>query len=304
MHFVRRLFTTIFPVLAILALWTLPVQAASIRVVTTTPKAKTPICVIHSNPSIVESGFGVATESSIADIITVECQPKFSQQTVTIDATQLFNQCQGRLRWTVPFPRVLTANIPQFTVTLDNDGNATAALFGGPSCASGKAQILASLNAPPFTTASTTFTVLPPRNTKHGVTANPSTEVEDAVFSSVATVIQVEFPSVQAGKIVTIKSNELFGRCPFVPGAIVPPAASSLAWVGPNVVNPNVAAVIPTRVNTPFANVRLDNNGNAFVVVLGANCASGTSTITAELATVPYTTFVGHFTVNSPRPTV
>jgi hypothetical protein len=234
---------------------------------------------------MVETGF-LLTESSIADVIQVECRPIFSQNTVTIDVSQLFNQCQGRLFAFLPFaPVPVPLVIPQIVVTLDNDGNATAVVFGGPSCAPATARIFASLNAPPFPTVSTTFTVLPPNNTPPGVTASPRSEVEDAVFSSVATVVQVEFPSSQAEKFVTLKSDELFARC-----------AGGLAWFGPE------GALLAVG---PEAVVQLDNNGNAFAVVVGPlSCASGPSTITAELHTVPYTTFASTFTVLSPRPTV
>src|SRR5581483_2985354 len=246
----------------------------------------TPLCVIHSNHSQVESGLSPLQESSIADIIIVECRPVYSQQTVTIDATQLFYQCHRKLLWFAPSLTAAGAG-PQFTVTLDNDGNATAVVFGGSSCAAATAVIFASLNAPPFPTASTTFTILPPQNTKPGVIASPRREVEDAVFSSVATVIQVEFPSTQAERFVTIRSNGLFARC----------APSSLFWFGPE--------GIPLGTGISSVTVQLDNNGNAFVLVIGAlSCASGSSTITADLHTVPYTTFSTTFTIRSPRPTV
>jgi hypothetical protein len=170
-------------------------------------------------------------------------------------------------------------------VQLDNDGNAIAELWGGPSCAPSTDRISASLNAPPFTTVATSFTMLPPANTKPGVTANPKSIVEDSVYSAAATVIQVEFPSVYAEKFVTIKSDELYTRC-----------ANTLGWVGPDAV---------PLASGPEATVQLDNNGNAFVVAIaGPSCASGTSTITADLTTVPYTTYVGHFTILSPRPTI
>jgi hypothetical protein len=249
------------------------------------PKPKPdPVCVIHSNPSMVEAGLGTAAESSLADIIQVECRPIYSQNTVTIDATQLSNACHGTLSWATP-PAAPSATGAQFTVTLDNEGNAIAVVWGGPSCAPSKDRISASLNAPPFVTPATTFVAIPPGNTRPGVTANPASEVEDSVFSSVATVIQVEFPSVQAEKSVTIKSDELNTRC-----------AATLSWFGPE------ETALTTGAETT---VQLDDNGNAFVVAIaGPSCASGLSTITADLTTAPYTTEVGHFTVQSPRSTV
>ncbi|HZO71819.1 MAG TPA: hypothetical protein VFB60_06415 [Ktedonobacteraceae bacterium] len=283
-HFVRKLVMACLP-LILLATWAMPAQAAS------APKAKAhqvpaPLCVINSNPSQVESGLGPVFESSIADVIQVECQPIFSQNTVTIDVTQLFHHCLSRLFFLLPAVGAVTALlVPQFVLTLDDDGNATAVIFGGPSCAAGASRIFASLNAPPFPTVSTTFTILPPQNTPTGVTANPRREVEDDIFSSVATVVQVEFPSTQAERFVTLKSDELFARC-----------AASLVWFGP--------LGVPIAIG-PEAVVQLDNNGNAFAVAVGLlSCASGTSTITADLTTVPYTTLSTNFTVLSPRPTV
>src|SRR2546430_13682114 len=62
-----------------------------------------------------------------------------SQQTVTISARQLYTACQQKLSWSAPFPLNFVEG-PTFTVTLDNDGNATAALWGGPSCAAGRSE--------------------------------------------------------------------------------------------------------------------------------------------------------------------
>lgn len=248
---------------------------------TPTPTPQKPVCKVSSNSSMVEMG-EFKTESSIADIVQVECNPIYSQNTVTISSPQLFNFCQGRLSWSSPFPYAPVEG-SSITVTLDNDGNATVAVWGGPSCAPHKARIFASLNAPPFTTVWTYFNIQTPRNTKPGVTANPSTEVEDNVYSSVATVIQVEFPSAEAGKSVNISSQTLLSAC-----------AGGLKWVGPD------EMVLGKNVNN--VDVHLDNNSNAFVVLLGgASCASGTYLIAADLTTAPFTTYYTKFTVKSPR---
>ena len=83
---------------------------------------------------------------------------------------------------------------PSFSVKLDGDGNATAVLWGGPSCAPGESLVSAHLEGPPYTTFTTDFMILPPAPSKPGVTAMPSSEIEDSVFSSVATIVEVEFP--------------------------------------------------------------------------------------------------------------
>ena len=50
-------------------------------------------------------------------------------------------------------------------MTLDNNGNAFAVIIAGPSCAAGTSTIVASLVTVPYTTFSTTFTILSPRPT-------------------------------------------------------------------------------------------------------------------------------------------
>lgn len=283
----KRRMRALFAVGAALVAWTAAVSpggaGADAQGSAATSKSGSTICVVHSNPSMVESG--LATEaSSVADIVLVECQPVYSEDTVTIDASQLNNACHGTLSWASP-PSAPSGSGAQFTVTLDDDGNATAALWGGPSCAAGTYRISASLNVPPFTTVKTSFTVIAPQNTTNGVFPAPKSEVEDATTSSVATVFEVEFPSVQAEKTVIIKSDELDSRC-----------GSSLKWYGPDEV------LLATG---PEATVTLDDNGNAFAVLIaGPSCASGTSSVTADLTTAPYTTHRTYFTILSPRSTV
>ena len=49
--------------------------------------------------------------------------------------------------------------------------------------------------------------------------------------------------------------------------------------------------------------VTLDNDGNAFVVLIGANsCASGSSLIEASLENAPYTTYTTSSRSNRPVP--
>lgn len=248
----------------------------------------TPTCVVHSNQSQVETGLG-AQQSSISDIIIVECKPVFSEQTVEILTPQLNNACHGTLSWFSP--TATGGNAPgtgtgeTFTVTLDNDGNATAAVWGGPSCAASKDLIEANLDTAPFTTATTTFTILPPRTTPPGVKATPSSEVEDSNTSSVATVFYAEFPSVFAERTVEFSDSQLSARC-----------SGGVTWVGADEVVLGTGKTVTTT---------LDNNGNAFVVALaGPSCASGSTLVTADLVGPPFTTYTTTFTVLSPRVTV
>lgn len=282
MHFVRKLVLVSFPIIAILAMWALPAQAAP-RHVAASPPPPTPTCLIRTPPPFVEAGFSAAQESSVAGVIVVECRPVHSQQRVTITADELNARCMGRLSWSTP-PPATTGTGQSFDVFLDNEGSAEASFWGGPSCASGTSLICAHLDAPPFTTVCRNFTIAPPRNTPPGVKAIPSTAVEDATNSSVETVIYVEFPSVNAEQFVKINAQELFARC-----------AGGITWIGPD--------EVPFGTG-PSTFVQLDNNGNAFVTAeAGVSCASGPSTIEASLQIAPFTTYTTTFTILSPRPT-
>lgn len=284
MHFVRKLVLASFPIIAILAMWALPAQAAPRQVTAPHSGSTQPKCLIRTPPPFVEAGFG-ATESSVAGVIVVECRPVFSQDRVTITADELNARCHGALSWSTP-PPTSTGAGQSFDVFLDNEGGAEASFWGGPSCAAGTSLICAHLDAPPFTTVCANFTIRPPLNTPPGVKAIPSTAVEDSTFSSVETVIFVEFPSVDAEQLVKIDAQELFARC-----------AGGITWVGPD-------EMAGSPATGPFTFVTLDNNGNAFVVAeAGVSCASGPSTIEASLQIAPFTTFTTTFTILSPRPT-
>jgi hypothetical protein len=259
---------------------------AGAKAATQAPKHHTPACAVTSTPSMVEMGLGT-TASSIADVIQVSCAPVYGEDLVELNGQQLSDACQGTLSWYQPgfggsfLGAIGFSTGAQFAVTLDDDGNANVVVWGGPSCAASRDTIFASLEDPPYVTASTTFTVRPPQNTPHGVFATPMSLVEDSVYSAVATVISVEYPAVDAEQTVTIKSDELYYRC------------DELYWVGPD----------ETLVSDgDDATVTLDNNGNAFVVAIGdESCAAGVSTISSDLAIAPYTTYSTQFRILSPR---
>jgi hypothetical protein len=264
-------------------------QRSVASVSSTTPD---PTCVLHSLRRFREAGeFG--THSSVADVITVECEPEFAESTVTLTADELASRCAGGVTWatatgvTGGAPLFVTG--PSFDVTLDNDGEATAVLWGGPSCAAGTSIISAHLDVPPFATVHTTYTILAPGDTPEGVRARPPRQVEDSVTSSAATIVYAEFPSVFAERGITIRSNELNTRC-----------AGGVTWVGPAPMGglPTVLGTGPTTTTT------LDNNGNAFVVALaGPSCSPGTSSIEASLNIAPFTSYLGSFNILSPRVT-
>ena len=243
-------------------------------------------CIIHSLASLTEQGeFGES--SSVADVVEVECQPVYAEQNVRVSSAELYDRCAHGLTWSVPYPYEPEKG-PSFSMKLDNDGNATAVLWGGPSCAAGESLISAHLETAPYTTVTTGFTVLPPRPSTPGVSASPSTEVEDEVTSSVATIVQVEFPPVFAEQRVNIDAEQLYARCGVAP---------RLVWVG--------ADANKLGEGTSSVTVKLDNDGNAFVVALGGgSCAAGSSEIEASLEQAPYTTATTSFAIVPPEPTI
>jgi hypothetical protein len=294
MEYLFRRRTTALPVLAVLALLVSlvvgvgPGQAAALRASARASSAEgAPTCVIHSLPAFTAQGeFGGA--STVADIVEVECKPTIYGfgAPVKITASQLASRCAGKLEWIQPYPyQVVTGS--GIEVTLDADGNATVALRAGPGCTAGESLISAHQREVPYETFTTSFTVLPPADTRPGLFAMPKAQVEDANGSGVATIVEVEFPSVYAEKFVHIAAEELFSRCQTAPHLVwIPESGKALSGT------------------ETIDKVKLDNNGNAFVIVIGgASCASGTSIIEADLESSPFTTYTTTFTVESPQPT-
>jgi hypothetical protein len=247
-----------------------------------------PGCVINTLPSFLDQG-EFNKSSSIADVVEVECEPVYAEHTIRFSSQELFSRCQHHLVWSLPYPYEPVSG-SGFTVTLDNDGNATAVILGGPGCAAGESLISAHMEQAPFTTVTSAFTVLAPRPTLPlGVTASPKEEVENEDTSSVATIVQVKFLPVFAEAYVNINAEQLYSRCH------IPP---KLVWVGEG------GELLGQGVDT-INGVQLDNDGNAFVVLLGGgSCASGTSLIEASLEDAPYTTYTTTFTIVPPQPTL
>ncbi len=246
-----------------------------------------PICTVSASPnSFIESGLSPSA-SMVAFIITVECAPTFGEQFVEIYTPQLSNACQGpdQLTWYSAPYNGATGSGDNFRVRLDDDGNATAVVLGGPSCAASRDLIEADLTVAPYTTATTQVRIAPPVSTWPEVGAAPASEVEDATTSSVATIFYVEFRSVYAEHQVQISDAELYDRC-----------AGRIAWILPNTTSVGSGKSVTTT---------LDDNGNAFVVALaGPSCAPGRTLIQADLVGPPYTTLTNQFAVHSPRVTV
>jgi hypothetical protein len=251
--------------------------------------AKTPNCIITPAPStFVETGEG-ASASSVAFVLQVECKPVFSEQTVEINAQQLNQACHGTLSW---YSATATAGTAPgtgvgdtFNVVLDDDGNATAVVWGGPSCAATRDLITADLTVAPYTTAKTHVVIEAPVTTPISLHTYPAEEVEDATTSSVATIFYAEFPSVYAESAVQFTDAQLYNRC-----------RGGITWVGPDETILGYGKSVTTT---------LDNNGNAFVVALaGPSCASGKTLGQVDLTVPGYRTLTTNFTVLSPRVTV
>jgi hypothetical protein len=253
-----------------------------------------PACVIHSLPSFIAQGERESM-ATVADIVEVECNPYLygTGSKIRITADQLLSRCKGGLTWIVPNPFRKETNSRGVTVALDADGNATVALIAGPGCEAGESLVSAHMEQEPFETFTTSFTVLPPVTTPPGVFALPGTQVEDAASSAVAAIIQVEFAH-GAEKRVRIGSEELFARCRVQP---------KLRWF--QIVPGNEGAEVSEVSGvSEVTGVTLDNDGNAFVVVIGdSSCAEGPSLIEADLESKPFTTFTTTFTTQPPQPT-
>lgn len=244
----------------------------------------TPTCIVKGVPySFVEAGEGAAQHSSVAFIIEVSCQPVYGQSTVEINAHQLNNACHNTLTWAQP-PGVPTL-VPSdsFNVQLDDNGNANAVVWGGPSCAATTDLITADLTVPPYTTAITHVVIKPPADTTPGLKVYPSSLVEDSVTSSVAGIFYAEFPSYDSQQQVTFSDDQLYNQC-----------HGNIYWYG--------SEEVLLSAGTKSASTTLDNNGNAFVIAIGGpSCASGNTLGQVELNAAPYTTYTHGFTVLSPR---
>ncbi len=253
-------------------------------------------CVVHTLPNSFMDQGEFENASSVADIIEVECEEVYAEKYVRISANELYSRCDKHLYWRTPYDPNNTvvgnkdfSTGPSFSVELDNDGNATAIVLGGPSCAAGESLVSAHLESPPFTTVTTGFTVLPPRPTEPGVFATPASKVEGEVYSDVATIAQVEFPPVFAEEPVNVNWAQLYSRCKHSPHTEVIVFDDGYPYAYENLEE---------------TTLYLDNDGNAFAVLVGnSSCAAGTSMIEASLENAPYTTYTTDFTVEPPRPT-
>jgi hypothetical protein len=240
-------------------------------------------CELSTLAPFVDQGAGKEARS-VADIVDVSCESVYAGQKVRLSAIELYNRCEKKLAWSVPSPYAPPVRHDAFYVTLDEDATATAVFWAGPGCAPGESLIAAHLEAAPYATVTTTFTILPPQETEAGMTALPNSAVE-STNRSAATVLELEFPASDAGKYVSVTAPALQRRCG---------AGPKVVWVG-------AGARLLTAGKESVDKVQLDGNGNAFVAVLaGASCEPGESVILATLEEPPYTEYTTSFTLLPP----
>ena len=278
-----------------LALAATPALARSVhRKRTTTVPAES--CVVRTLPGSFVAAGDMYASASVADVVEVSCEPVYARAHVRVSANQLYNRCAQRLSWYPPYPSSSVTTGPGVSVQLDNDGNATVALIGGPSCAAGESLVSAHMEAAPYTTATTAFVVLAPQDGSTGIRISPEAKVEGETYGDVATIVQVAFAPAYAGQTVLLNASQLYSRCRLAP---------RLVWVtmgeepGPG----GSAAEPLLRPGIEEAAVRLDDDGNAFALLLGGgSCAAGSSLIEASLEKAPYTSFTSDFTIEPPVP--
>ncbi len=250
-------------------------------------------CVVNSLPAFVDQG-SEGEASSVADVIEVECEYTGKLQydgKVKISDVELFDRCGKHMSWS-PTNEFTPTDGAATEAKLDDDGNATVVLWAGPGCKPGESQVMVDEIEYPNETYMTPFAVLPPDETVEGVHAMPESKVEDDVSSSVATIIQVEYPGVAEAK-VAVNAEALFLRCKKEPRII---------WVG---ANEKEITREDGRLEGPTA-IETDDDGNAFVVVLGTkSCQPGRVDLEASLEeTESFNTLNGKFLIEAPRPTV
>jgi hypothetical protein len=243
-------------------------------------------CVVKSLPSFVLQG-EFTTHATVADVIEVGCDP-FTYGTgsrVAVTASQLVSRCGGEVDWYIPNPYRVVEDSSRVELTLDADGNATVALTAGTACQAGENLISVHQLEEPFETFTTSFSVLPPIDTPEGVTALPSSQVEDSASSAVATIIETEVPGASE-KFYRVGSEEMFARCRSFP---------HVHWILPSGEEREDVSEV--------TGLRLDNNGNGFVVLIGdSSCYPGASLIESDLESKPFKTLTTEFTILSPRP--
>jgi hypothetical protein len=246
-------------------------------------------CFIKSLPSFIAQGeFYYA--ATVGDVIEVSCDPYTYSQGAKVEviASQLFDRCNHYVSWYKPNEEgedeVTTGR--SVTLKLDVNGNANVGLIAGPKCMVGSSLISVDETEAPYETYTTAFEVLPAVNTTPGLTIEPNHQVQDQESSGVVTLAEAEFARASE-EHVRIGAGQLYDRCQKDDHLII--VKSNRGEYD------NVSELLNA--------IELDNNGNGFVLLMGADsCAEGSSLIEADLETSPFTTYESHFLVEAPRP--
>jgi hypothetical protein len=253
---------------------------------------------IDPNPLIETSS------SDIAVVILVETSPSLAGDTVDIMSSQFDAACsqftgiaQTGSSAAGSFNLVEETKPLLISLVLDDDGNASVALFGR-NCAPGSSIIEASLTVAPYYTALTTLVANPPVVTPPGVFGDPTTSgavtgggVETG-SSNVYAVFSVETDPVYAEQPVELSMNQLADRCFETNEWVVFPAGSL-----------SVTQTIPGGIVTSVETT-IDDDGNAVVIFAGSSCAAGPSVVTADVEAGTHPTYTTTFNVLPPQPTI
>ncbi|HMD56383.1 MAG TPA: hypothetical protein VKG82_02810 [Solirubrobacteraceae bacterium] len=284
--------------------------------------ATSPNCKIFSLPGLMRQG-ELANAGSVGDIVTVECNNAVypGGTPVEISDASLESRCLGfgtgfhGVIWYQPnsfrlsLPTSAIGN--SIKVELDGEGNATVALVAGPNCAVGTTTVTGKTEIGNGNTKvesfATEFAVETAKPLMAGASARPPKQVEDEGSSSVATLVQAEFPS--TGAKVRIAASDLFARCELAPGGFV---TAKVTWLRPNfnllpskllVWGPELQGGTATEAGGSEA-LKTDNDGNAFAIAVGSDsCKPGTTFFKLTEEKSPFSVEEPQFTILKPEPT-
>jgi outer membrane murein-binding lipoprotein Lpp len=129
------------------------------------PPVTTPPGLTAMEPGGSSSQVEDSFSSGVATIVEAEFE-NGSEKTVRIGSEELYSRCRiaPHLRW-IGIGREETDGPEVTRVPLDNDGNGFVIAIGDASCAPGASLIEGDLEAKPFTTFTTPFTIEAPRPT-------------------------------------------------------------------------------------------------------------------------------------------
>jgi hypothetical protein len=295
----RRKFTVGLTVLASSML--LLVGNASANVRSQVPEELSGTCVIHSLGGLPRQG-EFKSVGSVGDIIEIECNPAeiIAGSKVEIEDSQLFNRCGGKITWVDPneyaTDKIKVATGRSINVEVDGEGNANVALVAGPNCSIGGTVVSAHTESNKMIVSfSTGFAVEKAATSKEGATVMPASQVEDEASSSVTTLVQVE-TKLSEDK-VRVSANELASACEVAPHVL---------WLRPNGEIVTGKELVGGKALEPKGKegLRTDNDGNAFVIAIGAaSCQPGDHHFEVDAEEGSFETFEPGFTVLPPQET-